>query len=314
MTDFIIPIDDAVEAFSNHIRSNQRTVLSAKFGDGKSFFLQKVSEDERLSADFEFLTLYPVNYQVARNEDIFELIKRDILFQLMIHDMISDDVVIDESESFLWFLKNNGTSLFTDLLSFLAEINLESKFCAMVMTAMKVKKLFKNIKDHYTVFKEKNKDIDAAVENFLEKTNDHFLYEKDLITTIIQKSVEDFRRSNNKKVALVVEDLDRIDPSHLFRILNVLSAHIDYKYKDAKKPDASLEGNKFGLDNIILVVDYHNLKSIYKHFYGDRTDFNGYISKFLSSVPFSYSLENQKYEYSVKQLSSLTTRIMLSTL
>ena len=84
------------------------------------------------------------------------------------------------------------------------------------------------------------------------------------------------------------------------------SAHIDYGYKYFVKPDASLVGNKFGLDNIVLVIDYNNLRQIYKHFYGVRTDFNGYISKFLSSVPFYYSLEKRSYEYVVNKLSELT--------
>lgn len=65
-------------------------------------------------------------------------------------------------------------------------------------------------------------------------------------------------------------------------------------------------GNKFCLDNIVLVIDYNNLKHIYKHFYGERTDFNGYISKFLSSVPFPYSLEKQKYDYIVDKLVDIT--------
>ena len=41
MEDFIIPIDDAIDDFFNHMKANPRTVLSSKFGDGKSFFLEK---------------------------------------------------------------------------------------------------------------------------------------------------------------------------------------------------------------------------------------------------------------------------------
>ena len=36
-----------------------------------------------------------------------------------------------------------------------------------------------------------------------------------------------------KKPVLIIEDLDRLDPKHLFRILNVVSAHID----DSNRPD-----------------------------------------------------------------------------
>ena len=72
---FIIPVDDAIKRFYEHLNAHERTVLSAKFGDGKTYFLQKFMEDEKVKEGYTFLTLYPVNYQVAENRDIFELIK-----------------------------------------------------------------------------------------------------------------------------------------------------------------------------------------------------------------------------------------------
>ena len=92
MNDFYVPIEEKIKDFSKHIKANPRTILSSKFGDGKSFFLQKVKEDVDLKKEYEFITIYPVNYQVVGNRDIFELIKRDILFQLMLHNMISGNV------------------------------------------------------------------------------------------------------------------------------------------------------------------------------------------------------------------------------
>ena len=92
---------------------------------------------------------------------------------------------------------------------------------------------------------------------------------------------------------LVVEDLDRIDPAHLFRILNIFSAHIDYCYKYGHKAEVSIAGNKFGLDNIVLVCDFSNIRKLFRHFYGGSTDFKGYIGKFLSSAPYTYSSNPQ---------------------
>lgn len=302
-----MPIDGAIKDFVKHINSNPRTILSSKFGDGKSFFLQKIKEDEGLNNVYEFLTIYPVNYQVVGNKDIFELIKRDVLFQLMLHDMISGNVVLKESEAFSWFVCMKGKSLIADLLPYVAELGLETDECAKVLTAMKGLKLFKGIKEKFEKFKkEQMESDDDRIDAFLDKADTGYIYECDVITQIIQKTIKDYQRRTHKKVALIVEDLDRIDPAHLFRVLNVLSAHLDYGYKYFVKPDASLVGNKFGLDNIVLVIDYSNLRHIYRHFYGERTDFNGYISKFLSSVPFSYSLEKQKCEYVVKRLAELT--------
>ena len=37
----IIPVDDAMKLFENHLLSHDRVILSAKFGDGKSFFLNE---------------------------------------------------------------------------------------------------------------------------------------------------------------------------------------------------------------------------------------------------------------------------------
>ena len=43
MNEFYVPLDGAIRNFAKHIHANPRTILSSKFGDGKSFF---TSEDE----------------------------------------------------------------------------------------------------------------------------------------------------------------------------------------------------------------------------------------------------------------------------
>ena len=44
LDDNIIPVDEAMERFENHILSHDRVILSAKFGDGKTFFLNIFKE------------------------------------------------------------------------------------------------------------------------------------------------------------------------------------------------------------------------------------------------------------------------------
>lgn len=80
---FLIPIDDAIEAFRHHLDAYDRTILSARFGDGKSFFLSHFMETEDVAERYQFLTIFPVNYQVEEIRDIFDLIKRDILLQML---------------------------------------------------------------------------------------------------------------------------------------------------------------------------------------------------------------------------------------
>ena len=91
MEDIKIPIDKQLEEFRNHILANPRTFLSSKFGDGKSYFLDEFKK--RNAERFVFITLYPVNYQVANNEDIFNLIKRDVLFQLIVQGFFEDSCI-----------------------------------------------------------------------------------------------------------------------------------------------------------------------------------------------------------------------------
>lgn len=74
-----------------------------------------------------------------------------------------------------------------------------------------------------------------------------------------------------------------MDPDHIFRILNVISAHCD---------TYNIQGeefyNKFGFDKIIVVCDIDNIRSIFEHRYGKKVHFEGYINKMYSSEVFKY--------------------------
>ena len=113
------------------------------------------------------------------------------------------------------------------------------------------------------------------------------IYELDAVTNLICSLVQT-RQESGRKMVLAVEDLDRIDPGHIFRILNVLSAHMTYTngYDDGTK-------NKFNLDKILLLCDFKNIEKIYHHLYGEKTDFKGYISKFSAVRPFEYSIRGK---------------------
>ncbi len=305
--EFEIPVDKEIMSFANHLNANPRTILSSKFGDGKSYFLQKIKDDPQIVKDFKFLTIYPVNYQVASNKDIFELIKRDVLCQLLLHNMFDNKVVLTEAEAFSWFIYLKGSNYLGDFLSYFTELGMDSSMSTKVLIATKGLKLFKQLKFQYKKFKKEEVNYEETrIEDFINKIDSSYLLESDTITRIIVKVIENYRRYKKKKVVLLIEDMDRLDPAHLFRILNVLSAHMDYCYKCFVKPDKSLVGNKFGVDNIVIALDYTNLHHIYQHFYGVHTDFNGYITKFLSSTPFHYSLKNVRHKYILEAVEKLT--------
>lgn len=79
-----IDISNNINDFKQVFESESRIIFSAKFGDGKSYFLNEFmkSYDEKKN-DYYFITLHPVNYVVEENRDVIEYIKRDILFQLI---------------------------------------------------------------------------------------------------------------------------------------------------------------------------------------------------------------------------------------
>ena len=296
MKDFIIPIDGVIKEFFDHLKANPRTILSSKFGDGKSYFLNNFKETDYVQEHFTFLTIYPVNYQVVSNEDIFTLIKHDILFQLLLNDMVSNQIVVSTDVALWFYMQNKGESLLSDLMYYLSAIAIPNEHKPAILTGMKTLKLFKDLKSKFDKFKEKYNE-DALLEDFLKNADASTIYEEDIVTSIIKKTIENYKLRTKKEVVLIVEDMDRIDPAHIFRILNIFSAHIDYCYKNFVKPNDTLIGNKFGLSNIMLVCDHTNIRKIFKHLYGEHTDFSGYIGKFLSSMPFYYSLREERIKY-----------------
>lgn len=164
----IIPIDSEITTFSDYLNNNCRGILSARFGDGKSFFLNEVKK--QLSDKSLFLTIYPVNYQVAENK-----------------------------------------------VSLIA-----SSLANIPQDAIKV------FRDNIAKFKDFSKKANSSQSDSIESYLDEFasqkggIYEFDPISRIIYQLITDIKENSGKQVILVIEDMDRIDPAHIFRILNVL--------------------------------------------------------------------------------------------
>lgn len=298
----IIPLDGAIKDFKKHLKSHPRTILSARFGDGKSFFLAAAQKE--LKRWYSFLTIYPVNYQVAENQDIFEYIKRDILFQLYERGMVPNSYAIPDDIASYFFLRKNWKDFATEVLEELSLFDETNAIKATVGAA----KFLKSMKVKYEAFKNNGGEIGANLDWFLESFDRKGIYEADPITAILSDIIKSWRSNNRgQKLCLVFEDMDRIDPAHLFRILNVISAHMDYGYKYGLSPSSrSLVGNKFGVDNIVICLDYCNLKAIFHHFYGQKASFEGYINKFSDKGIFHYSLNEQVTKYYLDELIRIT--------
>lgn len=258
--------------FKNYLENSPRILFSAKFGDGKTQFMKEIA----LNSDFrtyKFFFVYPVNYVVAENSDIFEYVKRDILLQLGEEGLLNNIDLDSLISSFASF------ETLREVIAFLVSCMPHGEF---------INKLIDKgleISDRYNSQKETLKKLDTSF-----KIMKGGLYEEDGYTKMIREGLRLLRdginvEGGNKKSVLVIEDLDRLDPGHLFRILNVISAHIDSNayYNDGLK-------NKFGFDNIVIVMDYKATKHLFHYIYGKEASYEGYMSKFMSCQPFYYSI------------------------
>lgn len=264
-----IDITSELERLDKHLAGNKRTILSAKFGDGKSYFLNeyvRTRGNEKL-----FITLHPVNYVVAPNEDILEYIKRDILSFLCKQPEFKE---VD------W---EKARKKILDYDTLLEECEFLSDAIPPAKMLLTPFRLFKKVDDTYA--------IDKFFDRFASTKGG--IFEQDEFTVAIQETIECIQQ-HGKECVLIIEDLDRIDPGHLFRILNVLGAHIDVE------PDK----NKFGFDNIILVMDYDVTRQVFHHLYGMEANYEGYMNKFIGNNVFHYSMTEQARQHLIKFLEN----------
>ena len=273
-----IDVSEKVKDFVQYLDSTDRIILSARFGDGKTHLLNALRNDETANKEYEFFTIYPVNYSVAPNEDVFEYIKRDIIVQLNNQGLLND-IDLESILGPIWSSK--------DIESIL------SLLCTIIPRGEFFEKAIKLVSDKRKEEQEKLHVVDNYLSSF--KSYKGSIYEEDCHTKIIQEAIKlidkgqeiDGQKLKGKKPVLIIEDLDRLDPKHLFRALNVISAHME----DGNTPDKV--GNKFGFNNIVLVMDYDVTKHIFHHFYGSGACYEGYMSKFLSREPFRYSIQQE---------------------
>ena len=293
--DNMISLEDELFSFDRYFEANSRCVLSAPFGEGKSFFLNEFIKKK--SSDYDFITLYPTGYQICDNKDVFEYIKRDILLALLALEPELLNAMDKTDAAIIW---ESISECREDIVSCLPEINIGvhgtagvtismanivNTVCKVVAKCKKKRRFGGNpIKDYFDSF-EHNK---GSLYEFNPISN--------MISSLIAARKKGSESSNPRKVVLVIEDLDRMDPEHIFRILNVFSAH----FGDNLDEDFSL--NKFGFDKVLLLCDYNNIKNIYHHLYGADADFCGYMSKFVAKGVFQYSLRSRVKEYMVSLL------------
>jgi len=260
--------------FKEHIDDQyvNRTLFSAKFGQGKTTFLKEFFK--AMENEYEVFHLFPVNYSLSTNSDIFQYIKCELLFQLLGKDITLEENHFSNIEILPFFLQAKGEEVFIKrilpLLKIVPKVGITINEAIVKLVGLKND--FEEFKK--TVNIDEQEEVSKYIEAFYEQEGS--IYEDNFFTQLIRQQIE-VLKEKGKKTVLIIDDLDRMDPEHIFRILNVFAAHFDSHLYQSNHSE-----NKFGFDKIIIVSDYNNLKKIFAHRYGGNTDFKGYLDKFFS--------------------------------
>lgn len=266
--------------FDDHISDprNINILFSAPFGEGKSTFLNYYFKEREKR--FRHFKLSPVNYSVASNEDIFKYIKCELLLQLM-----KMNVQFEQTES-PEHTESKGNFFLKNIDRFIAPVVLLAPKVGGSVYKMyeEFKKLATEYQDLHELSKiEELSESEQFIQNLHETEGS--IYEDNFYTQVIRKLLQKFKNVDPSiENVLIIDDLDRLDPEHIFRILNVFSVHFD----SFESTDYTVK-NKFDFDRIILVGDIENIRHIYEHKYGKKVDFSGYINKFYSTKPFEFN-------------------------
>lgn len=272
-----LPIEPLFPGFLNHIskENNARVIFSAKFGTGKTYFLKHFFEQHK--DEFEVFYLFPVNYHVASSEDIFDLIKFDIL-SILQHNhgsSISDsdfNTILSMFTALKLAVSNNMDDFIKNVFSYIPKIGKP-----LSETYLLIKRISESFKSNLC----RKKSMISDYKSFFHSKEIAKCFDTDPVTVLLKDTIEKVKGS--KQSVLIIDDLDRVDPAHIFRILNVLSAHFDLT--------GSIESNKLGFDKVIIVCDFTNLIQFYKHRYGQSCDYKGYFDKFYSEGVFRFDMQ-----------------------
>lgn len=285
MSTFQIDINQNLIDFKHKLETEPRVVLSAGFGDGKTYFLKRF--EETYEKDYHFITIYPAQYIVSSNESIIEYVKRDILFQLIDKELVTEELDL------VGILRDAMESVdINEVLEFFAS----KPVARMLGKAIDGIKILQNKLDQHTLSANKYLDSFLSVKGGL--------YENDAFTCLIRRCFDRIREKDGKELVLVIEDLDRIAPVNVFTLLNIFGSHFDRHYVVGEGE----EENKFGFDRLVTVMDYENIRLLYNHMFGDeeqQSGFEGYMAKYICSHPFYYSIRRDARKAIVEKIYSL---------
>ncbi|MBP6389378.1 MAG: hypothetical protein KA175_00845 [Flavobacteriales bacterium] len=225
---------------------------------------------------------------MSSNDDIFNIVKADVLLQFYILGLAAPEELRKMPIQHVWlqYIIRNPLAFSSHLATALSKAIPFTEKVSGVMQA--ISDLVKDVNEFEEKLTRESQPEAVRATEFVESLHQSAssVWESGVVADYI-RSIISRQREAGKAVLLVVDDLDRLDPEHIFRIMNIFSAHME----------SDSDENKFGFDKIILVCDVNNIRLIYQHRYGALVDFEGYIDKFLSEEHFEFSISDTVTEY-----------------
>lgn len=256
--------------------NNQRIIFSGSFGSGKTTFLNDFFKTEEQPNKYYVCKLFPVNYVTSDNKDIYELMKFDILIQLLGSGVTIEKDDFDKLSTVSKSVEKNSLKLLQGIMGVASLID------GSAAVLSKAVEIIANIYEEY-----KDKDPQTKVDRFLTDLENQVgsSYEMNDISKLISEML--IKASNlegkKKETVLLIDDFDRLEPMQSFRLLNLLSTNDN---------ETGTGENKFGFDKIIIVCDIDNLRDCFAHINGTSNAFNGYIDKFYSTQIFNFDIKD----------------------
>lgn len=264
-----IPMEAPQSKFEEFLQQegNKRIFFSGKYGVGKTYFLQWFFGQRK--KDYDIYHLFPVRYQISSNENIVELFKYDIFAQLLEKYPKAFGSPKKYRVRYCW----NSVKYY---VCNIARRTLEDAKISFEVIGIPVNIRIKVVKAFGDIVKKFNLYSEGIPKEFMEKAKEECSTATDHISIFISYKIKELK--GERESVLILDDFDRIDPEHIFRILNVFSVHMDY-----------VDPNKFGFDRVVIVGDIDNIESIFHHKYGANTDFDGYFNKFFTVKPYIFN-------------------------
>lgn len=270
---------------------NHRILFSGKYGSGKTYFLHEFFTT-RKKDEYEFFHLFPTNYAIAKNEDVVKLLQFDILYELLVKGYLApSEKMFSTKETIASFVQSNLPKIIKDVVSHCGKIG----------------KKLSDVFDTYTKWAAKYEDFDKGVKQSEEDKAREAFYNlmNEVEYNATTELIEMVNSTIDKQKVLIVDDLDRIDPEHIFRLLNLFSAQTS-NYFSAHWP-INQDENRYGFDKIIFVCDIDNIRNIFRAKYGDGVDFAGYIDKFYSIAPYFFNNNNMVAQEAHRFVASINS-------